>query len=148
MVGAPGESCAFACEIRGRSCSEARWPASEGQLEGIASALGVSCDVMQKGHSNYDPSATEVGLERGGVGYSCGWLSENESSGCQGEPSNPSRRFCWCEDAPEQTSTTTVTFDCQAGADNVAEGWSEQKKEWCCAVHSAGCPESSQALVQ
>lgn len=32
-----------------------------------------------------------------------------------------------------------LTFDCQAGIENWERGWSEVKKEWCCAYQKLGC---------
>lgn len=49
----------------------------------------------------------------------------------------------WCCDhhhvgCPVQ-KTTSLPYDCQAGAANWKEGWSAGKKEWCCAAFQVGC---------
>eukprot|EP00419_Tripos_fusus_P086962 CAMPEP_0172864762 /NCGR_PEP_ID=MMETSP1075-20121228/81022_1 /TAXON_ID=2916 /ORGANISM="Ceratium fusus, Strain PA161109" /LENGTH=312 /DNA_ID=CAMNT_0013713719 /DNA_START=72 /DNA_END=1006 /DNA_ORIENTATION=- len=41
-----------------------------------------------------------------------------------------------------------IRYDCQAGRNNWAKGWSEAKKDWCCAREGVGCvPETKGCLT-
>eukprot|EP00928_Gymnodinium_smaydae_P076432 TRINITY_DN59461_c0_g1_i1.p1 TRINITY_DN59461_c0_g1~~TRINITY_DN59461_c0_g1_i1.p1 ORF type:complete len:206 (-),score=60.76 TRINITY_DN59461_c0_g1_i1:71-688(-) len=45
--------------------------------------------------------------------------------------------FCGC------SGQSTDPFDCEAGKANWKYGWSDSKKEWCCANKQIGCPETT-----
>jgi hypothetical protein len=51
--------------------------------------------------------------------------------------------------ADDTTSSSSLeashTFDCDAGLANWEKGWSDQKKDWCCAQEQKGCEQDDAA---
>ena len=39
--------------------------------------------------------------------------------------------------------TTSKPYDCEAGYSNWQDGWSDDKKAWCCDNEKKGCPETT-----
>jgi len=76
------------------------------------------------------------------VGYGCP-TTEPFDCNVGREASWHLSKTAWCCDhrhvgCPIQR-TTSLPYDCQAGAANWKEGWSAGKKKWCCAVFKVGC---------
>jgi len=49
---------------------------------------------------------------------------------------------------PGGQEVTVITYDCQAGRNNWAKGWTDAKKDWCCARAGIGCiPDNKGCLT-
>merc|ERR1712176_1471976 len=62
------------------------------------------------------------------------WCCQNKQKACPGDPSPPGPASGSAEVQPADAS-----FDCDEGLANAAVGWSDPKKEWCCANQQKGC---------
>jgi len=87
------------------------------------------------------PYKCEEGLEDSWSPAKKLWCCENAGKGCTTTPTpTPPPK-------PTPPPTASLPFDCLAGLGNLDAGWSDAKKEWCCANQGKGCPPEKQTCT-
>mmetsp|Transcript_22955 Transcript_22955/g.64082 ORF Transcript_22955/g.64082 Transcript_22955/m.64082 type:complete len:119 (-) Transcript_22955:156-512(-) len=87
VKGGGGSSCTAVCAARG-GCNEEAFPQSAEEFNAILEATMLTCETIQEGGAQYDPSTD---------GHHCGWSSGDDKSGkCEAAGDQGTYRFCPC----------------------------------------------------
>merc|ERR1719152_1142788 len=86
VKGGGGSSCETVCAARG-GCLESEFPTSEEAMNKILEEMGVTCESMQEGLAQYDPSSD---------GTHCGWSGRGDNRCAAAAGDSGTYRFCPC----------------------------------------------------
>jgi len=95
------------------------------------------CTTEQKGCGLTEAYDCEAGFWNWQNGWSeekKGWCCQNKQKACPGDPAPQVPAS-----VPAVTQPAAAAYDCDAGLANAAIGWSDPKKQWCCANQQKGC---------
>jgi len=74
------------------------------------------------------------------------WCCEHAKRGCPGSEPEEALRHKSIQRSSSTTDNAGAEYRCDVGFSNWAQGWSEEKKAWCCQHGGRGCPTTSSAL--